>query len=110
MIMLVHPSGGGNTPARRRHCPSPTLSLTADEARHVHTAIRGVARTYGGIKALATALGVKEGTLASKRPSAGLAVAVARIAGLSLDAMLTGRLTDAGTCPACGGKRVGGAS
>jgi hypothetical protein len=35
-----------------------------------------------------------------------LAVAVARVAKLSLDAMIAGRLTEAGVCIACGGKKA----
>jgi hypothetical protein len=63
----------------------------------------------GSLVKLARAVGVKPSTLTSrKRPSAGLAVAVCRVAGLSFDAMLAGKLTDAGTCPSCGAKRAGG--
>jgi hypothetical protein len=111
MLRLVHPDGGGNTPARRRrHAPSPALSLTADEARHLRTAIRGIARSFGSLTKLAAAIGVPLGTLAKRRhQSAGLALAVARVAKVSLDVMLSGRLLDAGVCPACGGKRGGAA-
>ena len=109
MLRLVHPAPGGqgtDPPRRRKGLPSPSLSLTSDEARNVRTAIRGAARVLGSLVKLARAVGVKPGTLTGKgRPSAGLAVAVSRVAGLSLDAMLAGKLTDAGTCPTCGAKR-----
>lgn len=113
MLRLVHPppaGQGSGAPTRRRGGPAPSLSLTPDEARAVRTAIRGAARTFGSLRKLAAAIGVGPAVLTKKtRPDPGLALAVARVAGLSLDAMLAGRLTDAGTCPACGAKR-GGAS
>jgi hypothetical protein len=116
MLRLVHPSPGGNgppAPARRRR-PAPSLSLTEDEARHARTAIRGAARVLGSLAKLAALIGVR-GTILTKksRPHPGLVLAVSRVAKLSLDAMLSGKLVDAGTCPSCGAKRVplpGGAS
>jgi hypothetical protein len=110
MLRLVHPDDGSNTPSRRHHHPSASLFLTADEARHVHAAIRGASRTYGSMAKLARVLGVKPNTLTAKHPSAAIAIAVARLTGLSLDSMLAGRLTEAGVCPVCGGKRAGGAA
>jgi len=111
MIRLVHPApaGNGTDPSHRRHYPAVSLFFTEEEARHVRAAIQGVAQTYGGFTPLARALGIKLGTLTSKHPSAGVAVAVARHTGISLDGMLAGRLTEAGACPTCGGKRAAGA-
>jgi hypothetical protein len=57
----------------------------------------------GGLGKLAAAIGVKPSTLSNKsRPSPGLALAVSRVAGVSLDAMLAGKLRDAGRCRTCG--------
>jgi hypothetical protein len=109
MLRLVHPphEGQGIDPPRRRKRSFPAaLYLTETEARHVRTAIRGAARVLGGLAKLAAAVGVRPTLLTPRRrPSPGLALAVSRVAGLSLDAMLAGRLVDAGTCPACGAKR-----
>jgi hypothetical protein len=111
MLRLVHPAPAGNVPAPSHHRRSPALSLTDEEVRHVRAAVRGAARSFGSLQNLAAALGVGRKTLSAKhRPAAGLAVALARLTGLSLDAMLSGRLTEAGVCPACGGKRAAGAS
>lgn len=106
MLRLVHPASAGNErtpPPRRRGFPAVSLSLTEEEARHVRAAIRGAARTYGSLRRLAEALGVEPGVLTKKSlPHPGLALALARVTKLSLDAMLAGKLTDAGTCHACG--------
>lgn len=112
MLRLVHPAPAGNgTAPSRRHYPSPLLFLTDDEASHVRAAIRGAARTFGSLTRLAEALGVTPSVLTRKRrPHPGLALAVARLTGLSLDAMLAGRLTEVGVCPSCGARRGGGAS
>jgi hypothetical protein len=112
MLRQVHPppkAGQGTDPPRRRKgSHSAALSLTATEAHHVTTAIRGAARVLGGLNRLARTIGVAPNAM-RRRPSPALALAVSRVAGLSLDAMLAGCLMDAGTCPACGAKR-GGAS
>lgn len=106
MLTLVHPAREGqDPPKRRRGIPAPSLSLTADEARHLRAAIRNIAGAHGGLTRLAAKLGINPGILTRKRrPSAGLAVAVARELRLSVDALLSGKLTTAGTCPACGAK------
>lgn len=106
MLTLVHPARPGQDPPKRRHgIPAPSLSLTPDEARHLRAAIRNIAGGHGGLTRLAAKLGVSSKSLARKGcPSAGLAVAVARELRLSVDALLSGKLTMAGTCPACGAK------
>ena|SRR6185437_15941255 len=110
MLRLVHPDGGDNVPSRRHHTQSPQLSLTSEETRHLRTAIRGLAKTFGSVQALADAIGVKPGTLVpSRQLSAGIALAISRVTKVSVDVLLSGRLTDAGVCPACGAKRGGAA-
>ena len=75
---------------RRRGHPPPCLFLTPDEAQHLRASIRNIARArYGTLRKLAAAMGIKPSSLTRKqRPSAGLAVAVARVSGVSIDAML----------------------
>ncbi len=113
MLRLVHP-GDGRKPPTRRTRPSSSLLLTPDEARHAQAAIRAAARAYGGFDVLASVVGVPRATLyqaASKhrRPSGILVIRLAAAAGLAVEAMLSGKLTDAARCPTCGAKR-GGAS
>lgn len=111
MLRIVHPPHGGQVtdpPARRKGRRPSALSFTADEAQHVRTAIRGAARTLGGLAALARAIGVHRRSLYGKRPPGpAVALAVARHAGLSLDAMIAGKLTDASRCPTCGARKDG---
>ena len=95
MLTLVHPPGAGqDPPARRRGIPSPSLSLTLDEARHLRASIRNIARTrYGTLRKLADGLGVAPGVLTRrKHPAAALAVAVWRLTGIPLADLLTGKL------------------
>ena len=92
MLSLVHPAPEGQDPPprRRRGVPSPSLSLTHDEACAVRAAARNIARThYGSLRKLAAALGVRPAILTRKRhPCAGLAVALARVSGMTVDAVL----------------------
>ncbi len=93
MLRLVPPvreGQGTDPPVRRKGRPAPSLSLTPEEARAVRAAARNIARTYGGLRKLAAAIGVEPQTLTrkDKTPSAGLAVALARVSGLSVDVVL----------------------
>jgi hypothetical protein len=112
MLTLVHPARPGQDPPKRRHgSPAPSLALTDTEARNVRTVIRNVTPRHGAVTQLAARLGVNPKALsAARRPSPGLALALARELRLSLDAMLSGKLTRAGKCPACGAKAAGGAT
>ncbi len=93
MLTLVHPAPGGQAtglPKRRKGLPSPALSLTIDEARAVRASARNIARArFGTLAKLAAALGIAPGILTRKRPpGAGLAVALARVSGMTVDAVL----------------------
>jgi hypothetical protein len=105
MLTLVQPAPEGQDPPkrRRRGIPSPALSLTHDEACAVRAAARNIARAqYGSLAKLARALGITPGILTrSQRPSAGLAVALARVSGMTVDAVL-GR-TKLAVAPSPGG-------
>jgi hypothetical protein len=90
--------------------------LNPDEARHVRAALAATARAYGGADVLAAAMGVPVATLHSaagrRCPSGVLAIRLAAAAGMTVEAVLSGKLTEAGRCPSCGsrvGDRKGGA-
>jgi hypothetical protein len=110
MLRLVHPAPEGqptDPPARRRGHKAPALFIADEEARHLRATIKNTGRAYGSVACLAAAIGVKPGVLSSKRrPSAALALAVARAAGMTVEAVLGGKLSAAGRCAACG-SRVG---
>jgi hypothetical protein len=92
MLHLVPPPG--SSPKGRRGCPSPALSLTDDESRHLRAAIRSIARSYGNQRGLARALGLSRDALtpAHRRLGAALAVALWRLTGVPLDVLLRGKL------------------
>lgn len=120
MLRLLPPPGEGqDPPAERRHRgPSPSLSLTTDESRSLRATIRNAGRAYGSIACLADAMHIPVKTLyKTKRHGAALALAVARAAGMTVEAVISGKLSDAGRCKACGSRvgdrpqlAVGGAS
>ena len=98
MLRLAHPapSGQGTDPPKRRRkgLPSPSLSLSVEEARHLRAACRNVARTFGSFRKLGRALGIDPSILTHKRhPSPGLAVALWRLTGTPIDVLLTGKLS-----------------
>ena len=94
VVRPATPGQGTDPPARRRGVPSACLSLTREEARHLRASARNIARThYGTLAALARALGVVPVVLTRrKHPGAGLAVALWRLTGIPVEAMLTGKL------------------
>ncbi len=113
MLRLVHPAPEGQgprTPKGRRFAPC--LSLTADERRHLRAALHNLRRAYGTWSCLADAMGVKLTTLArasrERNPQGSPAVALraARAGGMSVEAVLSGKLTAAGQCETCG-SRIG---
>jgi hypothetical protein len=90
-LRLVPPPGEAPAPPARRHKgnPSPALSLSDDEVKHLRAATRNIARTFGSIRALARALGVDPGMLTrKKRPGPGLAVALWRLTGIPVETLL----------------------
>lgn len=105
MLRLIHPApegGQGTRPPRGHRAPS--LSLTPEEVRHFRAALRNTARAYGGHAVLAGVVGVPVKTLHnafSHRPSVGLVLRVAQAAGMSVEAILGGKLSPAGRCPTC---------
>lgn len=119
MLRLVHPAprGQGTDPSiRRRKGTKPiALTLTREEQRHVRAALRNTARAYGGNDVLALVLDVPRltlhGFLKSNRTISGtFAIRLAKAAGVSVEALLSGTVADTSKCPTCGARfQIGGA-
>ena len=105
MLRLVHPAPAGQgtgTPKRRRRS---ALSLTPDERRHLAAALHNLRRAFGTWACLADAMGMREELVkkgGAQRGSPALALAAARTAGVSVEAILGGTLSAAGRCATCG--------
>ena len=117
MLRLVHPAPKGQeTPRRQRR--RDIHSLTKDERRHLRAALLNLRRAYGSWACLADAMGQSIHTLQSTASgSPGLALRAARAGGMSVEAVLSGKLSPAGRCEACGSRlgdrpalAIGGAS
>jgi hypothetical protein len=81
--------------------------LTPAEQANVKTALRFLWKRYGTLHKLADAMGAKPGTvkLAMGRRggvSAGIALRVARVAGVHVESLLVGSWPAVGACPYCG--------
>ena len=81
--------------------------LTPEEMARVKVALRVLRVRFGGQAALAKALQANPKTVgaavtARGRPSAGLALRAARLAGVPLEDLLSGAWPVAGSCPHCG--------
>jgi hypothetical protein len=114
-LRLVHPAPAGQhpPPTRRKGDRSPALFLTAEETKHFRAAAHNAARAYGGFACLAAAIGVPVDTLHAamtpkRRPSAALALRLARASGMHVETMLSGALSEAGRCNACGSRIAAG--
>jgi hypothetical protein len=112
MLRLVHPKAEGQgprTPKGRRRA-SPGLSLTPDERRHLAAALHNLRRAFGTWACLADAMRVRIEVVKRgahrRNPKAtpALALLVARTAGMSMETVLSGKLTAAGQCAACGSR------
>jgi hypothetical protein len=81
--------------------------LTPEEQANARKAIRFLAKRFGTYRKLAEAIGAKRATVllagrTAGRVSAGIALRVARVAGVSLEDVLAGRFPADGACPYCG--------
>ena len=94
LLHLVGQGQGTDPPKRRKGIPSPSLSLTVEEARHLRAATRNIARQhFGTLRKLAAALGIDPNVLTRKKhPSPGLAVAIWRLTGTPVEELLRGKL------------------
>lgn len=121
MLRIVHPrppGQGTRPPKRRRTCGS----LAPDEIRHLRAALHNLRRAYGSWSCLAEVMGMSEGGLKQAangacNPSPGVALYAARAGGMSVEAVIGGKLSAAGRCKACGARlganalpRAGGAA
>jgi hypothetical protein len=106
MLRLVHPAPQGQDTRPSKGRKPPALYPTADERKRIRVAIRNLARAYGGYDVLAAVIGVSANALfcSEKRASFGLAVLVARAAGIPVEQLLAGRPHVAGACAVCGRK------
>jgi hypothetical protein len=87
--------------------PAQTPDLTVEEVANVKRALRVLRQRIGGNAPLATALGVNPITLMlatnrKRKPSVGMALRAARLAGVPLEDVLSGAWPKAGACPHCG--------
>lgn len=85
--------------------PAPP-DFSDEEVANIQAALRFLRTRLGSVK-LAKALHVNKATVARalgtrQRPSATVALRVARAAGVSVDAVLAGAWPKAGACPHCG--------
>jgi hypothetical protein len=109
MLRLVHPAPAGQGPVTPKGRHSAALRLTEPERRHLAIALQNLRLGFGTWACLADAMGVREEMLKkagvphnNKGGSPALALVVARIAGTSVEAILSGTLSAAGRCHACG--------
>ena len=87
--------------------PRRSSDLTPEEQANAKRALRLLRLRYGTMAKLAEALSANPETVreaASKRgrPSAGLALRAARLAGVPLEDVLSGAWPKQGSCPHCG--------
>lgn len=109
-LRLVAPPGQGTDPLavrkKKRHKIPP---LTPEETGRLRSAVRNLYKQFGSswscIAAVldVSAAGLQEIASGRNRGSAAVAIRVARVAGISVEALLSG-LADAGKCSTCGQK------
>lgn len=101
MDRLTDPAVAGQAtdpPEPREPKPrSDAFKLTREEAQRVRTATRKIAAARGGFVALAVAIGVSTSAVyhaanPKRRPSLAFAVRLAAVAGVPVEALLTGKL------------------
>jgi hypothetical protein len=84
----------------RRNGGVVSADLTAEEVKNARTAIRFL-KTRCGVKNLAKALRVEPSTL-NAPPSPTTVFRVAKLVGVGVDDVLTGKYPPEGACPHCG--------
>jgi len=85
-------------------------SLEREQQENVRRALRTLYFRYGTWKDLARAMGVGKNQLKlvmgeRAAPSAGLALRAAKVAGVPVEDVLTGKLAEPERCPTCGAVR-----
>ena len=80
--------------------------LTPEEQENVRTALKVLRIRFGGWERLGVAMRAKRQIVRhaafTKKPSAGIALRAARLAGVPLEDILSGRWPQKGACPMCG--------
>jgi hypothetical protein len=116
MLRLTYPALRGqriDPPERARGSRAPALTFTPEDTRLVRATLRNAATKYGGFDVLAAAMGVPVSTLYhvnKRRPSSILTIRLAAANGVTIGAMLPGRLeTLPAASPAPSGLRRGAA-
>ena len=96
------------TRPRPKRETTPADELTPEQEANLRIALAFMRRRCGSWERLAKALGMKHYTLwqaavrKRRRPTAGLALRVARLAGAPVEDVLSGAWPANGTCPMCG--------
>lgn len=122
MLRIVHPAPAGqgtDPPAIRKKKRHKIPPLTPEESGRLRSAIRNLYKQFGSSWSCIAAVlnvsgaGLQDIARGRTRGSAAVALRVARVSGISVEALLSG-LADAGKCSACGQKMpsmiAGGAS
>lgn len=81
--------------------------LTREEQANVRHALAVLRVRHGSFKEVAAVMGVNRNHLTemangNEKPGAGLAIRVARVAGVPVDDVLSGAFPRPGSCPMCG--------
>jgi hypothetical protein len=81
--------------------------LSPEQVANVRAAMKVLAIRFGSVAGVARAMGTTRRTLEhmlgrAGKPSAGLAVHAARLAGVPVEDVLTGAFPKPGACPMCG--------
>ncbi len=106
-VVSLHRRGGQEPPRQRppKGRTSRALLLTPEEKRNLYTSLQNLRRTFGSWRRLSEAMGgVSLFALqkAAVHGSPALALAAARAGRTTVEAILSGAITDAGRCPSCG--------
>ena len=108
MSILTKRTRWSRTPSRERLIRNEQRRLTEEEQANVRRALAVLCRRLGGLSALAKAMGVTEEAITKARvpsrpQSARLALATARLAGVTFDTIVSGEWRPHVPCPRCRG-------
>lgn len=106
-VLRVKQTWKREKPAKKPGAARPIEQLTPDEQTNVRKALRVLRTRYRTLLATAEALETSYGTIervsrGRRKPTAGLAIRVARAAGVPVDDVLSGAFPEPGACPMCG--------
>jgi hypothetical protein len=108
MTILTKRTRWSRTPSPERLIRNEQRRLTKEEQAHVRFALAVMCRRLGGLAALAKAMGVTVNAITKARvpsrpQSARLALATARLAGVTFDAIVSGAWPPLVACARCQG-------